>query len=375
MRLAYLSTDPGIPYGGTKGAAVHLAEMVSALAGEGNEVLTLVAGLTPGAPAPPPGVTVEVLPGVGKGVTTGERLRSQDGLTAWLVRRLKRFRPAVLYERLALHSAAGSAAAGRLHIPHLVEVNAPLPAEATRYRALEEPEPADRLERAVLARADLVLAVSPPLADYVTARGASRVEVLQNAAAAERFPADGVRNGGPPVAVFVGTLRPWHGMEAIAEAWRRLGEHAPGLLVVGDGPAGSILEGTGATLVGPVPPARIPSLLAGAHIGLAPYSADAPRYFSPIKVFEYLAAGLATVVADLPAVTAVVDDETAVLIPPGDARALADAVADLAADPAKRRRLGENGRTLVRCHHTWKHRARRVIEAAAELTGRSGAPA
>ena len=39
MRLAYLSTDPGILYGGTKGASVHMAEIVAALAAQDCEVL------------------------------------------------------------------------------------------------------------------------------------------------------------------------------------------------------------------------------------------------------------------------------------------------------------------------------------------------
>ena len=365
MRLAYLSTDAGIDYGGVKGASIHLEEIVAALAAEGNELLVLVAGVAPALSAPP-GVAVEVIPGPGKGAPVRERLLFQDELAAWLAGRLERFRATVLYERLALHSAAGATAAQRLGIPHLLEVNAPLLEETARYRTLEEPEAAERLERLTLAAADLVFAVSPPLADYAKGRGASRVEVLQNAAAIERFPRR-ERNGANPVAVFAGSLRPWHGIETIAEAWRLLGASAPPLVVVGDGPAAEVLGGLGATVMGAVPPARVPALLASADIGLAPYSIDAPAYFSPLKLFEYLAAGLATVIADLPAVTAVVDADTAVVIPRGNADALAEAVAALCADPSERRRLGENGRTLMEAGHTWGQRARRIVEAAAEL--------
>jgi glycosyltransferase involved in cell wall biosynthesis len=365
MRLAYLSTDAGIAYGGVKGASIHLDEIVAAMAAEGNELLVLVAGIATGR-SPPPGVTVEVIPGPCKGAPVGKRLRFQDELAAWLERRLEAFGAAALYERLALHSGAGTHSAVRLRIPHLVELNAPLLEEAARYRTLEEPEAAERLERLTLTAADLVFAVSPPLADYAKGRGAPCVEVLQNAAAIERFPPR-ARNGANPTAVFAGSLRPWHGIETIGEAWRLLGASAPPLLVVGDGPARELLDGLGATAIGAVPPARVPALLADADIGLAPYSIDAPAYFSPLKLFDYLAAGLATVVADLPAVTAVVGPETAVVIPRGDAEALADAVAALCADPCERRRLGENGRALVEAGHTWRQRARRILEAAAEL--------
>jgi glycosyltransferase involved in cell wall biosynthesis len=365
MRLAYLSTDPGVPYGGTKGASVHLTEIAEALAGEGNDVLVLVTAIDPSTSLPP-GVTVEVLPGPGKGASATERLRSQDELAAWLERRFEDFGTNALYERLALHSAAGSAAAQQLGIPHLVELNAPLLEEAARYRKLEEPKAAERLERATLSCADLVFAVSSPLAAYAKVRGASRVEVLQNAVAIERYP-PAVRNGAIPVAVFAGSLRPWHGIETIAEAWRLLGASAPPLLVVGDGPSRELLDALRATAVGPVPPARVPALLARADIGLAPYGTDSPRYFSPLKLFEYLAAGLATVVADLPAVTDVVGHDTAVVIPRGDAEALAEAVAMLCVDSSERRRLGDNGRALVKAGHTWRHRARRILEAVDEV--------
>lgn len=364
MRLAYLSTDPGIPYGGAKGASVHVAEITAALAAEGADVLALVNSMVDSSP---PRVAVEPLPGPGKRATAAERLRFEDELAAWVESRLEVFGADVLYERLALHSAAGSVVARRLGIPHFVELNAPLLEEAARFRRLEEPEVAERLEQATLLGADLVLAVSPPLADYASTRGAPRVEVLQNAAAVDRFPS-GERDHAEPVAVFAGSLRPWHGVETIAKAWRLLGESAPSLLVIGDGPSREQLDGFDATELGPVPPARVPALLARADIGLAPYGLDAPTYFSPLKLFEYLAAGLATVVADLPAVTAVVDRDSAVVVPRGDAGALAEAVAALCADPSERSRLGANGRALVAAGHTWKHRARRIVELAAELT-------
>lgn len=99
MRLAHLSTDPGIAYGGAKGAAVHLAELASAFAGEGAEVLLLVGGVDAGARPPPAGVTVEVLPGPGKGAPAAERLGFASALDEWLERRLRRFGADVLYER------------------------------------------------------------------------------------------------------------------------------------------------------------------------------------------------------------------------------------------------------------------------------------
>ena len=363
MRIACLSTDAGIAYGGTKGASVHLAEMAGALAGEGADVLLLVARIEPGAPAPPQGVTVEPVPGPAKGASAAERVSAEPDRQAWLQERLERFGAAALYERLALHSAAGSAAARRLGIPHLVELNAPLLQEAARYRTLAEPEVADMLERSVLRRADLVLAVSGPLARYAQARGARRVSVSPNGVDVGLFAPRATHATGKPSAVFAGTLRPWHGIETLAGAWRLLGPAAPPLTVVGDGAGRRLLEGAGARMTGALPHHEVPGVLACADIGIAPYAADAPPYFSPLKLFEYLAAGLAVVAAAIPGVTELVDERTAVLVPPGDPGALADAVASLAADRRRLARLGRAGRALAE-QNTWGHRAREVLREA-----------
>jgi glycosyltransferase involved in cell wall biosynthesis len=117
----------------------------------------------------------------------------------------------------------------------------------------------------------------------------------------------------------------------------------------------------------------VPRLLGEADIGLAPYSPDAPAYFSPLKLFEYLAAGLAVVAADIPGVRDVTGSEGAVLIPPGDAPALARAVSMLTIDHAARARLGAAARALA-AEHTWQRRGRRIVEAVQETSREPAAP-
>ena len=365
MRVAYLCLDPGVPIGGTKGACVHVGELVAALASRGADVLLLAAS-TQVEGEMPRGVRVETVPFTRRGVLAAERVAHDRARARWLERRLEVFEPDLVFERFALYSAAGARAARALAIPFLVELNAPLPAEASRYRQLEEPEAAALLERATLVGADLVFAVSAPLVAYAEGRGARRVELLPNAVAAERF-AEPRRRDGAPTAVFTGTLRPWHGIECIAGAWRLLGRSAPRLLVVGDGPGRELLERVGAEITGHLPHGRVPALLARADIALAPYAVDAPTYFSPLKVFEYLAAGLATVVGDIDGIAGVVGAGQVVVIPRGDSVALAHAVARLAKDPQERERLGRAGRAYVCSQHTWEQRAERVLAAAAEL--------
>jgi len=257
------------------------------------------------------------------------------------------------------------AAARRLGVPHLVEVNARLREEAARYRHLEESAAAARLERTVLTQATVVFAVSSVLAEYSERRGAQRVEVLPNAVAVERLPRH-PRSDGAVKAIFTGTLRPWHGVECIAAAWQLLGSAAPQLVVVGDGPGRSLLEAAGAHVIGAVAHGEVPKWLADAQIGLAPYAPDAPDYFCPLKVFEYLGAGLAAVVGDLPALIELLEPRSAVVIPRGNSVALAEAVAFLARDRQAREQMGRAGRALVEARHTWQRRAERVLAVAAE---------
>jgi glycosyltransferase involved in cell wall biosynthesis len=217
----------------------------------------------------------------------------------------------------------------------------------------------------VLSSADAVLAVSGPLVRYARERGAATVEVFPNAVDLERFPAPS--RVGEPRCVFVGALRRWDGVEVLSEGWRLLGREAPALTVVGDGPGRAVLEAVGADVIGAVPHGEVPALLASASIGLAPFSPDAPNYLSPLKLFEYLAAGLAVVAGSIAGVREVVGPEHAVLVPPGDPVALAGAVRELAGDESKRVRLGVAGRELVAAQHTWDRRAHRILALAYRL--------
>jgi glycosyltransferase involved in cell wall biosynthesis len=370
-RIACLSADPGAPFGGTRGASVRVTELVDALAREGARVLTLVSSFARGAARPAAGVTVEPLPAPSApGEPAAERER-----TGWIEARLESFGAHALYERLTDGSAAGSRAAARLGIPHLVEIDAPLKAEPLRCRGLHEPDGPGRLEREVLARAERVLAVSSPLAAHALRRGARRVEVFGGAVALERHPRRSRRRPAGPVAVITGRVRRRHGVETVAAAWRLLGDVAPVLVVAGDaGEAAGLLERAGAVLLGPIPHRQVPAVLAEADIGLAPYARDAPDWCSPLEVFEYMAAGLAVVADELPATRELVSGEHAVLVPRGDPEALAAAVAGLAVDAPRRDGMGSAARAFVAGAHTWRHRARRVIEHVAGPEGTLAEP-
>src|SRR5918999_3494998 len=281
MRIACLATHPGSPYGGREGGAVKLEELVEALAREGARVLALVPSVARDAAQPAAGATVEELPPAGSGKHNSELERSD-----WIEARLMRFGADALYERLALPSTAGSRAAARLGIPHLIDIDEPLLAESRRCRPGQGgPDGAARLEREVLARAERVFTVSSPLAMHALRCGARRVEVFPGAVAIERHP-HRRRSGDRPVAVFAGRVRPWHGIETVAAAWRLLGDAAPGLVIAGEaGEASGLLEEVGAVLLGPIPHRQVPAVLAEADIGFAACARGGPLPLSPPQLF------------------------------------------------------------------------------------------
>jgi glycosyltransferase involved in cell wall biosynthesis len=175
---------------------------------------------------------------------------------------------------------------------------------------------------------------------------------------------------------FVGTLKPWQGLDTLVEAFVLLRRTVPDarLLVVGDGPGRADLErqvqaagiDEAVRFTGAVQPAAVGALLARADASVAPYPATTGRYFSPLKVLESMAAGVpvvSTSVGQLPEL--IRNGETGLLCEPGDPAAVARALAALAANPVLRRQIRTRARSWVLAHHSWDGVAQRILELAA----------
>jgi glycosyltransferase involved in cell wall biosynthesis len=387
MRIRYLCADPGIPLDGRKGAAAHVRGLVRAFRAAGHEVDALAA--CPG-DAARLGVPVAALPAPSLADAlaggTPERLRRalrhlwNNAAVERALSELHADRPAdLVYERYAPFGVAGGIAARALGVPHLLEVNAPLAREGAQYRAQALADVAAVLERSAFAATRLVLAVSEELRDELVAGGVEpeRIAVVANGVDTDAFAPEGPSRraafGERFVVGFVGGLRPWHAIDALAEAFRKL---APDprfhLLVVGDGPLAGVLEALERELPQRVTWVRgadhdeVPAWVRAMDVALAPCPPLERFYFSPLKVFEYLAAGrpvVASAIGQLERLVA--DGETGLLVPPGDAGALADAVRRLAADAPLRARLGAAAAALARREHTWRHRVERILALAA----------
>ena len=118
-------------------------------------------------------------------------------------------------------------------------------------------------------------------------------------------------------------------------------------------------------MTGAVPPDEIPTLLHRMHVAVAPYPSIPDFYFSPLKVYEYLAAGLPVVATRTGELTSTLGDgRHGVLVEPGSPAQLAAALADLRADPALRAALGRSGRRAAVERHDWTDVVTRVLTLA-----------
>ncbi|MCG8557572.1 MAG: glycosyltransferase family 4 protein [Proteobacteria bacterium] len=297
--------------------------------------------------------------------------------------------PDFIYERASPYSTTGVMLARELGRPLLLELNAPLAVEQSIYRKTGLEELAARAEAWTVRQASAVLAVSTAVRQHATSLGVdpARVHVVPNAVDPAHFrpgPPDPTLRarwdlGDGPVLGFVGSLRAWHGVRVLAELLARLRPRFSGLrlLVVGDGPLRHELEQAARELgvvdsvvfTGALPHEQVGALIRCFDVGLAPYPAlEHSFYFSPLKLFEYMASGVPVVasaqgqVADI-----IVPNETGLLHAPGDTLSMASAVEQLLVDPERREALGRAGARRIHAHHTWTHNALRIIELAETL--------
>jgi glycosyltransferase involved in cell wall biosynthesis len=381
MRIAYVCSDQGIPVFGRKGCSVHVQEVIRALVHLGAEVDLF----TPrGEGVRPPGLESVRLHPLPLADQKSPAAREQVSLrgNADLRSALAREGPFdLIYERYSLWSHEGMDYAQALRIPGLLEVNAPLIEEQAFHRVLVDRPRAEWVAHRVFGNATVLIAVSREVAAYLKRypEAECRTRVIPNGVDPERFaihsPVLSRPTAGAFTVGFVGTLKPWHGVSNLVDAFQQLHrlDSTARLLIVGDGPErGPIIKdveqrglGGAAHCTGAVDPDEIPALIAAMDVAVAPYPRLDRFYFSPLKVFEYMAAGRAVVASRIGQIAELIEHEVnGLLCNPGDAQDLGRALIRLHTDRELRSRLGQEAQNRIRRDYTWEATARRILDLA-----------
>ena len=413
MRILYLSADHGIPVLGNKGASVHIRELTRTLRELGHEVVAITprAGqvgenslpveLREARLSEAQGAVLRVLEDMeeghegGNGLTREIRSLFMNSCLYEQISGIHEVDPIdFIYERQSLWSLSGIAASRQLFVPYVLEVNAPLIVEQETFRSLHLRDLARGIEGVLFRRADALVAVSDGVRNYILERGVAsdKVHTISNAVDTARFDpsvcddrSTARREKGLPaggfIVGFVGSLKEWHGIRTLVDAMEILWSGWPEvhLLIVGNGPMRGWLEArVGAdgqegkvTWAGEVAHEEIPSYLACMDVAVAPYDDLPGFYFSPLKVFEYMAMEKPVVASRVGQIREIIQDrQTGLLFRPGDGEELARRIGFLKAHPEIMRKLGTEARRSTLRRGDWRQNAREILAIAEDLCER-----
>jgi glycosyltransferase involved in cell wall biosynthesis len=374
MRVAYVCADAGVPVFGQKGCSIHVQEVVRALVRRGARIKLFTPRGQGHRDEELRSIEVQGLP---LSNSFEPESREQDFLSVnddlWAL--LDDHGPYdLVYERYSLWSYAAMEYARANGIPGILEVNSPLIDEQSQYRQLIDRQAAEVVAKRVFAAAAVRVAVSQEVARYLQAHlpPGEKAFVVSFGVDRGRFESRETCHRQTFTIGFVGTLKPWHGLAHLIDAFSHVSARDPTtrLLIVGDGPESEHLKASVADnglaavvrFTGAVSPTQIPGLLADIDVAVAPYPALERFYFSPLKVLEYMAAGVPVIASRCGQLEELIEHEvTGLLCSPGDAQQLAEALLRLRGDAALCRRLGQAGRKLVLQEHTWDHVVQRIL--------------
>ena len=278
-------------------------------------------------------------------------------------------RPDAVIERYYNFGGEGIRLAAARELPSLLEVNSPVVDHPGSLKGLIDgllvTRPMRRWREELCRQASALVA---PIPEIVPAFARAKTETVTWGANVELFnPARRSaalrRELGAPeqstLVLFSGSFRPWHGIHVFEAAARRLAQRADIFFVLVGGEAGEARGYRGRRL-GALPYERMPELVASADVGVAPYDTARLRqlqlgfYWSPLKIFEYMASGIPSVtIPRFPLREIVRDGQEGLHFREADPEDLAAKLVALADDPELRQRLGAAARERVSARYSW----------------------
>ena len=293
----------------------------------------------------------------------------------------------ILHERNNLFSIGTALASRRLGLPYVLSLDSD---QILEFDFLGMPlRGIQRVVAKWMAQfsydaANVVTTVSQTYKSYFISQwgiSADKIKVLPNGVDTEMFHpninAGFIRRkhglGSAPLIIFVGTFWPWHGLEEFIDIFRIVLKKIPRakLLLVGDGVVKpkivkSIAEyhiEDAVIFAGEIDYVTVPAYLNASDVAVAPFPPDVPNSSmgSPMKLFEYMASGNAIVASKIGQIEEILqNDDTGILVEPGNVDEFAQAIIDLLKDPEKRKMLGKNARQQAIEQHTWEQYINRL---------------
>jgi glycosyltransferase involved in cell wall biosynthesis len=363
VRILYVASDQVVP--GPTGGSVHVLEVARGLAARGHEVHAVVRR-TPARPDEERSEGVHWHRIDWRPPLRFFRFRARPAVAAIAAQ----VAPEVVMERYYNFGGEGLSVAAERRVPSLLEVNSPVLDHPGSLKgaldALSLVRPLKRYRERLCREAAALVA---PIPEIVPEFARTKTHTVTWGANVERFQpsrrSEQVRRelGVPEAAVVVvfgGSFRPWHGVHVLETAARRLaGRRELFFLLIG-GPHVGPGHGFNGRYLGRVDYDRMPELVAAADIGVAPY--DTARlgqlrlgfYWSPLKIFEYMASGIPTLtVPRFPLTEIVREGQEGLFFREGDAEELARSIERLADDAPLRERLGRGSRNRVVERYSW----------------------
>lgn len=223
---------------------------------------------------------------------------------------------------------------------------------------------ADRLDRRI--------AVSPEARDSVARWLPGEYEIVPNGVL---VPPAADPGGREQRVVFIGRHEPRKGMHVLLRAWPEIHARTGARLrlVAADPLAVRLvltrerIDGAGIDALGTLTNDELTDELLRAKALVAPSLRGESFGMVLLRAF---ACAVPVVASDIPGYRDVVTPESGVLVPPGDAPALAGAVGALLADESRRVRIGADARELARARYAWEHVARRLLDIYADVSAR-----
>jgi glycosyltransferase involved in cell wall biosynthesis len=304
----------------------------------------------------------------------------------------------LIHERYNLLALGGAWASKRLGIPFVLEVNADL-LEQRKFKGI--PEKGLRRLFAVWATrvcfkaAAKIICISTDLKDHLHRQWnieEHKLAVLPCAADIEAFgsnhKAELVRRGlgltTEPVVMWVGGFYPWHDLDLLLESFTLVLQKQPRarLVLVGEGQTRTAVEQRvrrnglqhAVIMTGAIAHTTVPDMVSIAEVAVvpaAPVSASRGGTGTPLKLFEYMAAGKAIVAtAQNQAAEVIQDGLNGLLVEAGDVNRFAQAILTLLSDPVERVRLGQNARQQAIELYSWEQYTRRLEEIYLNVLGK-----